>query len=86
MGEIKSAAEIAREKIEKIGELTDEERLKFKYMPEGEKLAAHYLKEDVNLATEIIRFDDKAKKIVSASINEILIRNIKLPSIILSNS
>ena len=42
MGEIKSAAEIAREKIEKLGEATDEERLTWKYGPEGDKLAARY--------------------------------------------
>ncbi len=33
MGEIKSAAEIAREKLEKIGEPTEAERLKWKYGP-----------------------------------------------------
>ena len=79
MGEIKSAAEIAREKIEKIGEITEEERLKWKYIPEGEKLAARYLKENSNLTTEITRFDDKAKAIVVKSINDILLRNISLP-------
>lgn len=79
MGEIKSAAEIAREKIEKIGEITEEERLKWKYVPEGEKLAARYLKENHNLTTEITRFDDKAKAIVVKSINDILLRNIGLP-------
>ena len=40
MGEIKSAREIAMEKIEKLGEATDEELLKWKYVPEGGKLAA----------------------------------------------
>jgi len=79
MGEIKSAAEIAREKLEKIGEPTEEERLKWKYGPEGEKLAARYLKEDTNLVNEVKKYDDKAKKYVTASVNEILIRNILLP-------
>jgi hypothetical protein len=79
MGEIKSAAEIAREKLEKIGEPTEAERLKWKYGPEGEKLAARYLKEDTNLVNEVKKFDDKAKKYVNASVNEILIRNILLP-------
>jgi hypothetical protein len=79
MGEIKSAAEIAREKIEKLGEITEEERLQWKYAPEGEKLAARYLKEDCNLATEIARFDDKAKAVVVKGINDILLRNISLP-------
>ncbi len=79
MGEIKSAAEIAREKLEKIGEPTEEERLKWKYGPEGEKLAARYLKEDCNLVTEVSKFDDKAKKFTIASISDILLRNIGLP-------
>ncbi len=42
MGDIKSAREIAMEKIDKIGEPSEEERLEWKYIPEGEKLAARY--------------------------------------------
>ena len=79
MGEIKSAAEIAREKLEKIGEPTEEERLKWKYGPEGEKLAARYLKEDCNLVNEIDKFDENAKKYIAVSVNDILMRNISLP-------
>jgi hypothetical protein len=80
MVDIKSAAEIAREKLEKIGEPTEAERLKWKYAPEGEKLAARYLKEDtVNLAAEVKKYDDKAKQFVAASVSDILLRNISLP-------
>ncbi len=79
MGEIKSAAEIAREKLAKIGEPTEEERLKWKYAPEGEKLAALYLKEDINLTGEIKKYEDKAKQLVAASVSDILLRNISLP-------
>jgi hypothetical protein len=79
MGEIKSAAQIAREKLAKIGEPTEEERLKWKYGPEGEKLAARYLKEDTNLIAEVKKYDDKAKKYVTVNISEILVRNILLP-------
>src|SRR4030042_5395327 len=79
MGEIKSAAEIAREKLEKIGEPTEAERLKWKYAPEGEKLAALYLKEDTNLINEVKKFDDKAREFVVASVSDILMRNIGLP-------
>jgi hypothetical protein len=46
MDDIKSAREIAMEKVEKLSEATDEERLEWKYVPEGEKLAAKYLKQD----------------------------------------
>ncbi|OGO06389.1 MAG: hypothetical protein A2Y92_00335 [Chloroflexi bacterium RBG_13_57_8] len=79
MGVIKSAAEIAREKLEKIGEPTEQERLKWKYGPEGEKLAALYLKEDTNLVGEIKKHDDKAREFIVASISDILLRNISLP-------
>ena len=76
---IKTAAEIAKEKLEKIGEPTEAERLKWKYAPEGGKLAALYLKEDVNLTSELGKFEEKAKKIIIASVSDILLRNISLP-------
>jgi hypothetical protein len=79
MVEIKSAAEIAREKLAGIGEPTEEERLKWKYGPQGQKLAARYLKEDTNLAAEVKSFDDKARKYITTGINDILTRNILLP-------
>lgn len=79
MGEIKSAAEIAREKLEKIGEPTEEERLKWKYGPAGEKLAARYLKQDCNLVSEVSKYDEKARRVVVTSVNDILTRNISLP-------
>jgi hypothetical protein len=79
MGIIKTAAEIAKEKLEKIGEPTEQERLKWKYGPEGEKLAALYLKEDTNLVNEVKKYDDKARQFIIGSVNEILLRNIGLP-------
>jgi hypothetical protein len=79
MGEIKSAAEIAREKLEQIGEPTEEERLKWKYGSAGDKLAARYLKENCNLVSEINKYDEKVRKIITAGINDILMRNISLP-------
>jgi hypothetical protein len=79
MGDIKTAAQIAAEKLAKIGEPTEQERLKWKYGPEGEKLAAHYLKEDVNMVAEIKKYDDKTRNYISKIINEILLRNISLP-------
>jgi hypothetical protein len=79
MGEIKSAAEIARQKLEQIGEPTPEERLKWKYGPEGERLAARYLKDDANLTSEVGKYETSAKKVVVDTISDILIRNIGLP-------
>jgi len=79
MGDIKTAAEIAREKLARIGEPTEQERLKWKFGPEGEKLAALYLKEDTNLVGELKKFDDKAKPFIVAAVSDILLRNIGLP-------
>jgi hypothetical protein len=79
MGEIKTAAQIAAEKLAKIGEPTEEERIKWKYSPEAEKLAAQYLKEDVNLLNETKKYDDKARKLVVKTVNDVLLRNITLP-------
>jgi hypothetical protein len=79
MGEIKTAAEIAREKLAQIGEPTEAERLKWKYGPVGEKLAAVYLKDNVSLAGELQKYDEKARQVIIAGVNEILLRNISLP-------
>jgi hypothetical protein len=79
MGEIKSAAEIAREKLEKIGEPTPEERIKWKYGPEGEKLAARYLRDGVNLVSEVGKYDDAVRKVIVDAVSDILVRNIGLP-------
>ena len=77
--EIKSALEIAMEKVEKLGEVTDEERLRWKNVPEGEKLAARYMKQNLNLLSELGKFDDSAKKYVIEGAQDVLMRNIELP-------
>jgi hypothetical protein len=79
MGDIKSAREIAMEKIDKLGEPTPEELLEWKYLPEGEKLAARYLKGDAQLPAELSKFDKYAIRYVSEGICNILIKNILLP-------
>ena len=79
MGDVKSALEIAMEKIEKLGKATDEERLKWKYVPEGERLAARYLKQDCNLAVELSQYEETARKYVIEGAGDILVRNINLP-------
>ena len=79
MGDIKSAIEIAMEKVEGLGRATDEERLKWEYVPEGEKLAARYLKQDCNLVAELSQYEAKIKKYVIQGVADILIRNINLP-------
>ncbi|MFQ6122095.1 MAG: hypothetical protein ACE5LA_03440 [Dehalococcoidales bacterium] len=78
-GEVRSALEIAMEKAEKLGTVTDEERLKWKYTPEGEKLAARYLKQNLNLVAELSQYEENAKRYVIKGAKDILIRNINLP-------
>jgi hypothetical protein len=80
MGDIKSAREIAMEKINAMGEPTEEERLEWKYLPEGEKLAARYLKRDVHdLTAEMNKFEKKAAPYVAEGVSTVLIKNIILP-------
>lgn len=79
MADIKSALEIAAEKVEKLGAVTEEERLKWKYTPEGEKLAGRCLKESCNLVVELSRFEEKTRPYVTGGAVDILVRNIGLP-------
>lgn len=79
MGDIKSALEIAMEKVEKLGKATDEERLKWKYVPEGERLAVKYLKQDCNLADALSQYQESARRYIVEGAGDILIRNINIP-------
>jgi len=79
MGDIKSAREIAMEKVKKLGEATDEERLRWKYIPEGGKLAVRYLKQDCNLVAELSKYEEKVREYIIDGAGDILIRNIGLP-------
>ena len=79
MDDLKSASEIAMERVKKLGEVTDEERLKWKYVPQGERLAGRYLKEDCNLVVELDKYEENAKSFVIDGAAEILIRSISLP-------
>ncbi len=76
--EVKSAMEIAMAKVEQLGTVTDEERLKWKYVPEGEKLAAKYLKQNLNLVAELSQYEKNAKRHVIEGAGDILVRNINL--------
>ena len=78
MGDVKSALELAMEKIERLGKATDEERLKWKYVPEGERLAVRYLKQDCNLVVELSQYEETARRYIIEGASDILIRNINL--------
>lgn len=79
MSEIKSAREIAEEKLAKLGEATAEERLRWKFAPKGTALAANYLKEEGNLVVELGQYSDEERRYVVAAASEVLARNIELP-------
>lgn len=79
MGDIKSARQIAMEKIEKLGEATEEERLRWKYVPQGEELAVRYLKENCNLVAELSQHQENVRKYIIEGAAGILTRNIGLP-------
>ncbi len=79
MSNIKSSLEIAMEKVEKLGEATEEERLRWKHVPQGEQLAARYLKEGCNLVAELSQYQENVRQYVTEGAAEILTRNISLP-------
>jgi len=79
MADIKSAYEIAMEKINKIESATPEERLKWKFVPKGEELAGKYMKDDMNLTVELSKYKDEERKHVAQGISSVLVRNIDLP-------
>ena len=79
MSDIKSARELAMEKLAALEETTDDERLKWKFGPRGTELAARYLNEDANLLVELGQYQDNEKPHVVAAAAEVLVRNIDLP-------
>ncbi len=79
MSDIKSAREIAEEKLAKLGEATAEERLHWKFAPKGTELAANYLKDDSNLLVELGQYGEEERRYVVAAATEVLARNIDLP-------
>lgn len=76
---IKSAREIAMEKVEKLGQATEEERLSWKYQPLGETLAAKYLTDERNLLAELSQYKENEKKQVIEGAARVFIRTIGLP-------
>lgn len=76
---MKSAYERAMEKIQKLGDATEEEKLSWKWVPEGKRLAAEFNKNNVNLKNELKKYEDKPKKYVTKGIQEVLASNIQLP-------
>jgi hypothetical protein len=79
MADIKSAREIALEKIARLGDATEEEQLKWKYVPEGEKLAASCLNDGCDIKEKIDGYDKKVKGYVLKGAESVFIAIIGLP-------
>ena len=79
MSDIKSAREIAEEKLAKLDEATPEERLRWKLAPKGTTLAASYLKDEGDLASGLGQYGEEERRYVVEAATEVLARNIELP-------
>jgi hypothetical protein len=79
MGEIRSAKEIAAERLKDIGEITEEDRLRWKFVPAGEKLGQRYMTERVDIENELAKFDEKQLPFVKQGVTQSLLINFDLP-------
>jgi len=78
--DIKSAFEIAMEKIAALDEVTPEDKLKWKFTPEGEQAALRYFKDGQDMAPAISHFPKEAQPFVRTGAEEVLLSNIQLPA------
>ncbi|APV44091.1 hypothetical protein Dform_00736 [Dehalogenimonas formicexedens] len=79
MGEIRSAKEIAAERLKDIGEITEEDRLRWKFVPAGEKLGQRYMSERLDIEGELATFDDKQLPFVKQGMTQSLLIYLDLP-------
>ena len=76
MGEMKSAFEIAMEKVARMGEATEEDKLRWEHISVGEKLASRYLEGKVSLMAEIGKYRGKEKEYVLEGFEGVLVAGI----------
>jgi len=79
MDEIKNARDIAQEKIERVGDITEADRLRWKYLPEGEKLAARFLKEGHDFIAELGAQPTDAQPYIKKGLESVFISAVVLP-------
>ncbi|MDD4873832.1 MAG: hypothetical protein PHE15_02505 [Dehalococcoidales bacterium] len=79
MSDIKSAHEIAMEKIARLGDATEEEQLKWKYIPEGEKLATSCLNDNSDIKSKINNYDKKIRSYILKGAETVFLANIGIP-------
>ena len=79
MGDIRSAREIAMDKIKEIEEVTPEDRMRWKLIPEGEKLAQQYLNQKLDLEATLKERTSMEAEYLKRGIIPLLISAIDLP-------
>lgn len=79
MGDIRSAREIALDKIKDIEEVTPEDRMRWKLIPEGEKLAQQYLNQKLDLEATLKERTSMETEYLKRGIIPLLISAIDLP-------
>lgn len=77
--EIKSAREIAMEKIAALDAATNSDKLKWKFIPEGEQLALRYLKEEFDIDASVLKYSNDAQQYIKTGAEDVLLSNIQLP-------
>jgi hypothetical protein len=77
--EIKSAREIAMDKIAALDAVTEDDKLKWKYVPEGEQMALKYIKDGQDIASALESYAQDAQPYVRSGAEDILLSNIQLP-------
>jgi len=77
--EIKSAFEIAMEKVARIQAPTNEQKLEWGATPVGQKLAASFLKDNIDLKKELQGIEEAKRPYVIKSAVEVFTGNIQLP-------
>lgn len=78
-GRIKTAFELAMEKIKNLESPSKEKRLEWKGVPEGNRLAADFLKGNGDLAAAVQKADSETRRYVMQGVVEVLAANIQLP-------
>lgn len=77
---IKNAQEIIQERLARLGEASEDDKLRWKYIPEGRTLGVKYLSENnIDLTSEMLKFTPDAIKYVSKGLEEVLLSSISLP-------
>jgi len=76
---MKTALERAMEKASKLGEATEEEKMKWKWLPEGVRLAGEYFKNELDLSNVLDGYSEVEREYVFKGFIEVLASNITLP-------